>query len=137
MLPSCLDSAGYAVVTGGAAGFGLEVATRCLSAGMCVAMLDVVDQARLAQVKADMIATTGANEEMLLAIRCDVTRPEDCAAARLRAAEFFSGKLNTFLFNNAGIGGPDAGGIIRNPAPETIGIWKQIYDVNVFGCVSE
>ena len=38
--------------------------------------------------------------------------------------------------NNAGIAGPDAGGIVRNPAPETIQMWRNIFDVNVFGCVN-
>lgn len=40
-LPASLDIDGVAVITGGAGGFGLNVATRLVRAGMAVAILDV------------------------------------------------------------------------------------------------
>jgi len=38
----------------------------------------------------------------VLAIRCDVTRPEECIAAREAIAEAFPGRPVAFVFNNAG-----------------------------------
>ena len=38
----------------------------------------------------------------VLAVRCDVTRPEDCVAAREAVTEAFPGRPVAFLFNNAG-----------------------------------
>lgn len=41
MLSAVVDTSGVAIITGGASGFGLEVATRCAAAGMRTALLDV------------------------------------------------------------------------------------------------
>ena len=112
-------------------GFGLETATRCLAAGMKVAILDV---------SADELAS--ATEQLdagdsLLPQPCNVAVPEDCVNAAAAVAEFAGDAKIGFLFNNAGIQGPaSAGGIIGNPDPESISAWQQIFNVNVFGAVN-
>ena len=46
--------------------------------------------------------TEAAAAGRVLAVRCDVTRPEDCLAAREAIAKTFPGRPVAFLFNNAG-----------------------------------
>ena len=52
---ACIDTAGVAIVTGGASGFGLEVCRRCAAAGQRVALLDL-SAAELEQAAAEVAA---------------------------------------------------------------------------------
>lgn len=60
-LPLALDVTGVAVITGGASGFGLEVASRLVAGGMKVAILDISSTAL--DAAASSLAQIGANSD--------------------------------------------------------------------------
>eukprot|EP00658_Telonema_sp_P-2_P079719 TRINITY_DN7781_c0_g1_i2.p1 TRINITY_DN7781_c0_g1~~TRINITY_DN7781_c0_g1_i2.p1 ORF type:complete len:361 (+),score=90.64 TRINITY_DN7781_c0_g1_i2:76-1083(+) len=125
----CLDLEGIGVITGGASGFGLEVATRLVEAGMRVALLDI-SEPELAAAHRRLHNSRG-----VLPVRCDVRSFESCVSAGETVRNFFGPDSRIgFLFNNAGIMGKpgSAGGILEGDAEN----WKPIFDVNLFGAVN-
>lgn len=114
-----------AVITGAASGIGLATAKRLAGLGMNVVLADragdVLDAAALA------VADTAGNQSKVLAIACDVSRPDNLVALADRAYEKF-GEVS-FLMNNAGVG--------NNPGKpwENLDAWKSLIDVNFWGVV--
>ena len=126
-----LDKRGLAVITGGASGFGFEVAQRLLQNGMSVAVLDVSDK-ELANAREKLVpigVVSGAN---FFGVRCNVTSLSECQRAQKAVKVRFPGKKIAFLFNNAGIQGK-AGGSILHGSTE---LWKPIMAVNVYGAIN-
>lgn len=114
-----------AVITGAASGIGLATAKRLAAAGMNVVLADraggALDEAALA------VAESAGSGSKVLAVACDVSRPENLVALADRAFEKFGGV--SFLMNNAGVG--------NNPGKpwENLDAWKSLIDVNVWGVV--
>ena len=114
-----------AVITGGASGIGLAAAKRLAGLGMNVVLADraggALDQAALA------VAETAGSQGKVLAIACDVARPDDLGTLADRSFEKF-GEVS-FLMNNAGVG--------NNPGSpwENLDAWKTLIDVNFWGVV--
>jgi NAD(P)-dependent dehydrogenase (short-subunit alcohol dehydrogenase family) len=127
---AAIDKSGVAVITGGASGFGFNMAERLLTSGMSVAILDVSTK-ELEQASAKLASFGKA----LLAVSCNVTKFADCVTANKAIGVAFPGKPISFLFNNAGISGQDGGHIIDGDrgAEES---WAPIFAVNVFGAVN-
>eukprot|EP00932_Pfiesteria_piscicida_P007405 SRR837773.1748.p2 GENE.SRR837773.1748~~SRR837773.1748.p2 ORF type:complete len:337 (+),score=146.26 SRR837773.1748:53-1012(+) len=128
----CIDLAGVAVITGGAAGFGREAAARLLRQGMPVALLDVSMgelEATAAALKAEAEKVPG--KPQVLALKCDVTKFADCQQAAKDVAAAFPDRPVAFLFNNAGIAGRDTGKILSGAAEA----WPPIFNVNLFGAM--
>jgi meso-butanediol dehydrogenase / (S,S)-butanediol dehydrogenase / diacetyl reductase len=106
-----------ALITGGASGFGLAIASRLVDAGARVALLDVSEAA--------LDAAAGRLGDAALPIRCDVRVPSDVAAAVARAADAFGG-LDTLVVS--------AGVIHIRPLGEvTEADWDLTLDVNLKG----
>src|SRR3954451_9424059 len=84
-----------AFVTGAANGIGRAAALAFAGEGASVVAADVSEQGN--RETARMIEELGGRA---LAVRCDVTREEDCRAALDKTVEAF-GRLD-FAFNNAG-----------------------------------
>ena len=104
------DFAGLrALVTGGASGIGLAVATRVSDEGAAVAVLDRADTGRFTYLRADLADDA--------AVRAAV----DSAVQSL-------GGLDV-LVNNAGVGAQ--GGVEANDDDE----WHRVFDINVVGLV--
>src|SRR5687768_12548716 len=111
-----------AFVTGAASGIGRAAALAFAREGAGVVSADVSEQGN--QETARMIETLGGRA---LAVRCDVTRPENIKAALEKTVEMF-GRLD-FAFNNAGIEP-------RKPAPTAEyeeEDWNRIIDTNLRG----
>ena len=105
-----------AVVTGGASGFGLEIAGRLVAAGAQVALLDV------APALPERAARLG---ETALPITCDVRSPEAVQEAISMAADRFGG-LDTLVIS--------AGVIHIKPLEDvTEADWDLTLDVNLKG----
>ncbi|MFJ8502931.1 SDR family oxidoreductase [Streptomyces avermitilis] len=109
-----------AVVTGAGSGIGRAVATELLRTGWSVA---------LAGRRPDTLADTAAlvPEGDSLAVRTDVSRPDDVAALFAAVRERF-GRLD-LLFNNAGTFGP--GGVPVEELPYHA--WRHVVDTNLNG----
>lgn len=132
LVADCIDLTGIAVITGGAAGFGREAATRFIRRGMSVAILDVSLkelEATAAALKQEVAKAQGTPE--VLALKCDVTKFADCQTAAKDVEAAFPSRPITFLFNNAGIAGRDTGKILSGSAEA----WPPIFNVNLFGTV--
>lgn len=108
-----------AVVTGGASGIGLAMATRFRAAGMRVVLGDIEQDALDA-------AVAGLGEDAL-GVRCDVTSPSDNDALRDAAIERFGGAHVVCL--NAGVA---PSGALLDTSIET---WRWLLEVNVLGVV--
>ena len=107
-----------AIVTGGAAGIGLDIATRLAAEGAKVSLWDL-NPASLAEAKAGM----GAIDTQAL----DVANPDQVAAAMEGSLAAFGGRLDV-LVASAGITGPNA--TVRDyPIAE----WQRVIDVNLNG----
>ena len=85
-LSPAIDTAGVAVITGGASGFGDEAARRCVLAGMRTAVLDV-SEAELKEAAAWLTALAGDDATKVLPLRCNVTVQEECQAAQAAVAK--------------------------------------------------
>ncbi|MFD4181452.1 SDR family NAD(P)-dependent oxidoreductase [Rhodococcus sp. NPDC058514] len=109
-----------AVVTGAASGIGAAIARRAAGLGMRVVLADF-DSDRLDEV-AHGITATGTE---VLAVRCDVTDPDDVERLAATAYEAF-GPVR-LLVNNAGVEGT---GRLWELSPGTFG---RVMDVNVSG----
>ena len=114
-----------AVITGGASGIGLATSRRLAGLGMNIVLADraggALDAAALAT------AETAGSQGKVLAVACDVARPDDLGTLASRAFEKF-GEVS-FLMNNAGVG--------NNPGSpwENLDAWKRLIDVNFWGVV--
>ncbi len=107
-----------AVVTGGAAGIGLETGRRLVKEGCTVTLWDV-DAKGLARAKKEL-SRGGAK---VFAYACDVTRPARVAALA-RSAVKDMGQVD-ILVNNAGILVP--GTFLEQPVEK----WQKMIDVNL------
>jgi NAD(P)-dependent dehydrogenase (short-subunit alcohol dehydrogenase family) len=105
-----------AVVTGGASGIGRAVVTRLAGAGAKVVIADIDEAA--ARSLAETVEAT--------AVRCDVSAPEQVAAAVQAAVDTYGGL--DMIINNAGIS--SAGGPIVDADPEDL---LRTLAVNVAG----
>jgi meso-butanediol dehydrogenase/(S,S)-butanediol dehydrogenase/diacetyl reductase len=106
------------VITGGARGIGLEIAMQFLSKDYRVAILDI-EKATLTKTEAQL------NHENVLAIHCDVSKPQKVAAAVAKIEKKF-GRIDS-LVNNAGVA-------IFKPILEiTWQDWRHIMDTNLDG----
>ncbi len=111
-----------ALVTGGAAGIGAELARQLSAAGAAVVLADVALDA--AQTLANELNQRGARA---LVCRTDVTRSEDVQqAVQMAVCEF--GRLD-LIFNNAGVG---LAGELRDLE---LSDWRPILDVNLWGVI--
>src|SRR3954471_4010951 len=109
-------------VTGGASGIGRAAALAFAREGASVVAADGSEQGT--QETARMVEAQGGRA---LAVRCDVTRPEDIKAALGKTVKAF-GRLD-FAFNNAGIEP-------RKPAPTADydeQEWNRIIDIDLRG----
>jgi NAD(P)-dependent dehydrogenase (short-subunit alcohol dehydrogenase family) len=84
-----------ALVTGGARGIGLAIARWFLSRNHGVALIDI-DAQTLARTEAEL-----SDPERVLAVHCDVSRPDQVAAAVAAVDDRF-GRIDA-LINNAGV----------------------------------
>jgi NAD(P)-dependent dehydrogenase (short-subunit alcohol dehydrogenase family) len=108
-----------AVVTGGASGLGAATAHMLAEAGAKVAVLDVNDAA----------ARTVAQKINGIAVRCDVTKPEETAAA-LGAAKKLHGAAR-IVVNCAGIG--PAKRIVGRDGPQPLSDFAKVIEINLIG----
>ena len=96
-LPASVDQSGVVVITGGASGFGLNVAERFVRAGVRVAILDVsADELASGVTKLTALAPGGAS--FVLGVQCNVTSSEECVRAAASVAAHFPGTSISFLF---------------------------------------
>ena len=108
-----------AVVTGGARGIGLAVARWFLAHGHHVALLDI-DRETLLATEAAL-----ADAERVLALHCDVSKPEQVAAAVDAVINRFA-RIDA-LVNNAGVA-------VFKPILETSWQeWRHVMDTNLDG----
>jgi 2-dehydro-3-deoxy-L-rhamnonate dehydrogenase (NAD+) len=114
-----IDLAGrFAVVTGGAQGFGKAIVERFVQSGAKVAIWD-----RDIALADKTAKTLGDN---VAAIACDVGDPASVAAARDRTLERF-GRID-ILINNAGIAGA-----IAKTWETDVDDWRQVMRINLDG----
>jgi NAD(P)-dependent dehydrogenase (short-subunit alcohol dehydrogenase family) len=110
-----------ALVTGGSRGLGLEMATALGEAGA-----RVVITARREQWLTQADAELHGNGIESLAVRCDVSNPDDVNAAVRTTVDRF-GRLD-ILINNAGISWGEP--VETMPLDK----WRQVFDTNAVGC---
>lgn len=110
----------HAVVTGGAQGIGLSIATRLLASGASVCLWDR-DAGRLKTAQAQLAEKGNVSIEMV-----DVSDAESVHAAAESTATNH-GKIE-ILVANAGIAGPN-----HKSWEYPIDAWKQIIDINLTG----
>src|SRR5437868_4203443 len=119
-------AAKVAFVTGAANGIDRAAALSFAHEGVSVAVADLSEPAN--QETARLIQQTGGR---VLAIRCDVSRPDDVRAALDKTVETF-GRVD-FAFNNAGVEQP-----ITATADLTVEQWDRIVAIDlrsVFLCM--
>ncbi|MGE3074923.1 MAG: SDR family NAD(P)-dependent oxidoreductase [Dehalococcoidia bacterium] len=116
-------SGGTAVVTGGASGMGLAMATRFAEAGMNIVLGDIESEP-LAMAEAQ-IAGKGVQ---VLPVRTDVAKLDDVQALADAAFKRF-GKVN-ILCNNAGVGGSP--GAMWELSEQD---WKWVIDVDLWSVI--
>jgi NAD(P)-dependent dehydrogenase (short-subunit alcohol dehydrogenase family) len=112
-----------AVITGGGSGLGRAMAQRFVAEGASVVVADINEEGAR-----ETIAAMGADVDAdgrAVALRVDVTREEDCAAAVQEAVTRW-GRLD-IMVANAGIGFP---GRIATLAKED---WERVLAVNLTG----
>lgn len=110
------------VVTGGASGIGLAMATRFHAAGSKVVLGDIEPDAL-----ATAVAGLGGEGAGVLGVRCDVTAPESVAALREATLERF-GAVHVVCLN-AGVA---ASGTLLETSVES---WRWMLEVNLLGIV--
>lgn len=109
-----------AVITGSASGMGRAVAERAAQEGMKVVLADV-EQKALDKAESELKAAGAA----VLAVRTDVSKPEDLQALAQKTLDTFGGVH--LLHNNAGVGGGAAFW------ETSLADWKWIMGVNFWG----
>lgn len=107
-----------AIVTGGAAGIGLEVATRLAAEGATVSIWDM---------NAEALASAKASAKAADTQQLDIANPEQVERAMQASVAALGGKLD-ILVASAGITGPNVP--VRDyPIAE----WQRVIDVNLNG----
>ena len=89
-----------AVITGGSRGLGLVLARQLCAAGCAVALL-ARDEAELARAARELSAVPGTGRGAVLAVPCDVTRPEQVRDAIAEVVQTFEGV--DILINSVGM----------------------------------
>ena len=113
-----------AVITGGASGIGLGLATALAERGALVAIADIEEPA-LARAYSTLIETTSAQK--VAALEVDVSRYESVVALRDKVIERF-GRVD-LLVNNAGV-------CTFNPLPQvSIEDWQWVIGVDLWGVI--
>jgi NAD(P)-dependent dehydrogenase (short-subunit alcohol dehydrogenase family) len=112
-----------AVVTGAASGIGRGLADRFAAEGMSVALADVEEPALTATERE--MRDAGAS---VLAVRTDVSKPEDVQALAAKTVERFGGVH--IVCNNAGVG---TGGLSWEESMED---WQWVLGVNLWGAIN-
>ena len=110
----------HAIVTGGARGIGLAIATRLLQSGASVSLWDM-DATALAQA-AEQLKSLGKVHTATV----NITSAESVASAATSTADAF-GKLD-ILVNNAGVAGTNAKTWETDAAE-----WRRVLDINLTG----
>lgn len=110
-----------AVITGGASGIGLAVATRLAAEGMNLVLADI-EEGPLRQVVSDF----ESGGTVVIGVRTDVSVRDDVLALAAAGKERF-GNVHV-LFNNAGVGG---GGAVADP--DNLEMWEWVIGVDLFG----
>jgi meso-butanediol dehydrogenase/(S,S)-butanediol dehydrogenase/diacetyl reductase len=113
------SSAPLAFVTGGARGIGLAVGQWFLAHGHDVALIDI-DAQTLAQTEAQL-----ADPGRVLAIHCDVSKPDQVAKAVQQVDDRF-GRIDA-LVNNAGVA------IFKPILQTSFEEWRHVMDTNLDG----
>jgi len=111
-----------AVITGASSGIGRALAERCAQEGMKVVLADI-DKKALAQTE-KALKVAGAS---VLAVRTDVSKPEDMEALAKKTIDTF-GAVH-LLCNAVGV---------HSPAPlseTTLADWKWVIGVNLYGAI--
>jgi meso-butanediol dehydrogenase/(S,S)-butanediol dehydrogenase/diacetyl reductase len=114
-----------AVVTGGARGIGRGIALALARAGADVLLGDRLDDATVAAQAAETLEGIEAAGRQALALRCDVTRPEDCRALMQAAVERLGGLH--IVCANAGV---------QSTIPVVdleLAEWERVFRVNATG----
>jgi 3-oxoacyl-[acyl-carrier protein] reductase len=109
-----------AIVTGAASGLGRAIAQRLASEGCAVVIADA-NEAHGLSVRDEIVADGGR----AIAVRADVTRPDDVAA--MVAATLAAYRRLDILVSNAGIGG------MHPFLDETLEHWNRVLAVNLTG----
>ena len=109
-----------AVITGGASGIGLALATRLAAEGMNLVLADI-EEGPLGEA----VAGFESGGTAVIGLRTDVSVRDDVLALAAAASERF-GNVH-LLFNNAGVGG---GGPVADPDIE---MWEWVIGVDLFG----
>ncbi len=109
-----------AIVTGGARGIGLSIASRLLESGASVSIWDV-DAEALAQAAVELKSMGTVHTAVV-----DVTSTESTEAGAASSLQAF-GKLD-ILVNNAGIAGANATTWETDPLE-----WRRVLDINLTG----
>jgi NAD(P)-dependent dehydrogenase (short-subunit alcohol dehydrogenase family) len=108
------------VITGGASGIGLAVATRLAAEGMNLVLADI-EEGPLGEA----VAGFESGGTAVIGVRTDVSVRDDVLALAAATNERF-GNVHV-LFNNAGVGG---GGPVADPDIE---MWEWVIGVDLFG----
>jgi NAD(P)-dependent dehydrogenase (short-subunit alcohol dehydrogenase family) len=116
-----------AVITGGTRGLGLEIARAYLEAGARGVCICGRDATPLQLAAAELEQLAGA-EQQVLAVRADVSKPDDVEQLLQQAVDRF-GELS-ILVANAGVYGPK-GPIAQVDWHE----WMRAVEINLFGSV--
>jgi NAD(P)-dependent dehydrogenase (short-subunit alcohol dehydrogenase family) len=111
-----------ALITGGSRGIGLAIAHTLLGQGASVAITGTRDST-LAEGRDQL--TGGAAPDRVLAVRADVRRYDEVAAAVDQVASTFGGL--DILVNNAGVG------VFRPVADMSVDEWHTVMDTNLTG----
>ncbi|MGR9105455.1 MAG: SDR family NAD(P)-dependent oxidoreductase [Gammaproteobacteria bacterium] len=115
-----------AVITGAASGIGRALAERCLRERMQVMLADVETET-LTTLTKSLRARGGRVQELAI----DVAEPRAVEQLADKTFELF-GAVH-LLFNNAGVAGPGAGGVVwRSKAAD----WEWVIGVNLLGVVN-
>jgi NAD(P)-dependent dehydrogenase (short-subunit alcohol dehydrogenase family) len=115
-----------AVVTGGASGIGLALATKAAREGMKVVLADVEEKAL------DAAVTDLRRQEFeVMGVLTDVSKTESVEALRDKALAAY-GKVH-LLFNNAGVAGGGGAAAIWEATPKD---WQWVFGVNFWGVVN-
>lgn len=112
-----------AVITGGASGIGLGIATRCVREGMRVVIADVEESA-LGRAEEELKSSGGT----VLAVNTDVSKADQVEALAKKAVENF-GAVH-LLCNNAGVAADGAIWECSLPA------WEWAIGVNIWGVIN-